>query len=66
MGRRASGSARYSGELAARAAGKGMAASIGQYTPVSLPGEPHGQRRLADRSPQGRKELDTTEATLRA
>ena len=39
------GSTRYSGGLAARAAGntvlqKGMATSIGQYTPVFLPGEP--------------------------
>ena len=45
MGRRGSGSTRYSGELAERAAGntvllKGMATSIGQYTPVFLPGEP--------------------------
>ena len=37
-------STRYSGELAARAAGnivlyKGMAISIGQYAPVFLPGE---------------------------
>ena len=40
MGHRGSGSSRYSGELAARAAGnivlqKDMAASIGQYAPVS-------------------------------
>ena len=45
LGRRGSGSTRYSGELASRAAGnivlyKGMAASIGQYAPVFLPGEP--------------------------
>ena len=44
LGRRGSGSTRYSGELASRAAGnivlyKGMAASIGQYAPVFLPGE---------------------------
>ena len=45
MGRRGSGSTRYSGELVARATGnivlwKGMATSIGQYAPVFLPGEP--------------------------
>ena len=45
LGHRGSGSTRYSGELAARAAGntvleKGMATSIGQYVPVFLPGEP--------------------------
>ena len=32
-------------------------------TPVFLPGESHGQRGLVGYSPQGRKELDTTEAT---
>ena len=32
-----------------------------QPTPVFLPGEPHGQRSLADYSPQGCKESDTTE-----
>ena len=30
-------------------------------TPVFLPGESHGQRRLAGYSSQGRKDLDTTE-----
>ena len=30
-------------------------------TPVFLPGESHGQRRLADYSPWGPKESDTTE-----
>ena len=30
-------------------------------TPVFLPGEYHGQRRLAGYSPQGRKESDITE-----
>ena len=44
LGRRGSGSTRYSGELAARAAGntvlwKGMATSTGQYSSVFLPGE---------------------------
>ena len=44
LGRRGSGSARYSGELAAREAGnivlwKGMSTSVGQYAPVFLPGE---------------------------
>ena len=45
MGRRGSGSARYSGALAAKAAGnivlqKDMAMSIGQCAPVFLPREP--------------------------
>ena len=44
LGRRGPGSTRYSGELAAGAAGnvvlrKGRATSIGQYAPVFLPGE---------------------------
>ena len=34
-----------------------------QSTPVFLPGETHGQRSLADCSPQGHTELDTTEVT---
>ena len=34
-----------------------------QPTPVLLPGESHGQRSLAGRSPYGHMELDTTEAT---
>ena len=34
-----------------------------QCTPVSLPGESHGQRRLAGYSPWRHKEPDTTEAT---
>ena len=33
-----------------------------QPTPVFLPGESHEQRSLADYSPWGRKELDTTES----
>ena len=37
-----------------------------QPTPVFLPGEFHGQRRLADCSPLGHKELDTTEKLPRA
>ena len=32
-----------------------------QPTPVFLPGEFHGQRKLADYNPEGRKESDTTE-----
>ena len=32
-----------------------------QPTPVILPGKSQGQRSLADYSPWGRKELDTTE-----
>jgi len=44
LGCRGSDSTRYSGELAARGSGyivllKGMATSIGQYTPVVFPGE---------------------------
>ena len=44
LGRRGSGSTRYSGGLVARAAGnivlqKGMTTSIGRYAPVFLPGE---------------------------
>ena len=35
-----------------------------QSTPVFLLGESHGQRRLADYSPQGRNELNMTEVTL--
>ena len=31
-----------------------------QPTPVSLPGESHGQRSLAGHSPWGRREMDTT------
>ena len=34
-----------------------------QPTPVSLPGESHGQRTLAGYSPWGHKEWDTAEAT---
>ena len=34
-----------------------------QPTSVFLPGESHGQRILADYSPQGHKESDMTEAT---
>ena len=34
-----------------------------QPTPVSLPGESHGQRRLEGYSPRGRRESDTTEVT---
>ena len=34
-----------------------------QHIPEFLPGESHGQRRLAGYSPWGHKELDTTEAT---
>ena len=37
--------------------------SAWQPTPVSLPGESHGQRSLVGYSPRGRKESDTTEHT---
>ena len=68
MGRRGSGSTRYSEELAVRAAGntvllKGMTTSTGQYTPVFLPGESQGQRSLVDCRLWGCTESDTTEAT---
>ena len=71
LGSQGSGSTRYSRELAARAAGntvlqKGMVTSIGQYTPVLLPGEAPSltEKPLEGHSPQGYKELDTTEVTL--
>ena len=32
-----------------------------QFTPVFLPGKPHGQRSLGGYSPCGHKELDTSE-----
>ena len=38
----------------------------GQSTPVFLPGEPHGQRRLVGYSLWGCKESDMTEATAHA
>ena len=39
----------------------------GMATPVVfLPGESHGQRSMEGYSPQGHKELDTTEATWHA
>ena len=41
-----------------------MATSIGQYTPVFLPGEPACQRSLVGHNLQGCKELDRTEVTL--
>ena len=34
-----------------------------QSTPVFVPGESHGERGLLGYGPQGRKELDMTEAT---
>ena len=38
-----------------------------QLTPVFLPGKSHGQRKsVVGDSPQGRKELDTTEAAEHA
>ena len=48
--------------------GRGMATPLPgggawQPTPVFLPRESYGQRRLAGYSPRGRKESDTTEAT---
>ena len=72
MGRRGSGSTRSSGEWAARAAGntvlyKGVATSIGQHTPVFLPGKtPSLTEKPAKPSLQGCKESDITEATVHA
>ena len=44
--------------------GLGRPPGGGQHlTPIFLPGESHGQRRLEGYSPQCHKELDTTEAT---
>ena len=37
---------------------------VWQPAPVFLPREFHGQRSMADYSPQGRKELDTTEQLM--
>ena len=36
-----------------------------QPTPVFLPGKSHGLRSLADYSPWGRKELDTTDLDMK-
>ena len=36
-----------------------------QRTPVFLPGEFHGQRSLADYSPQGRRDLETIEQLMK-
>ena len=35
-----------------------------QPTPVFFPGESHGQRNLADYTPRGRKQSDTTQHSL--
>ena len=45
--------------------GLGRSPGGGHGNPLqySFPGEAHGQNRLVDYSPQGRKELDLTEAT---
>ena len=69
LGLRGSGSTRYSGKFASRAAGnivlkKGMATIIGQYTPVFFPGECSWQRSLAHHSLQSRKELDTMQPCM--
>ena len=42
---------------------KEMAAHSWQPTPVLFPGDFHGQRSLADYSPWGHEESDTTEVT---
>ena len=41
--------------------GSGRSPGEGNGNPVFLPGESHGQRRLAGYSPWGHKELDMTE-----
>ena len=41
--------------------GLGRSPGEGNGNPVFLPGESHGQRRLAGYSPWGHKELDMTE-----
>ena len=45
--------------------GSGRSLGEGNGNPLqySWPGKAHGQKSLAGYSPQGRKELDTTEAT---
>ena len=43
--------------------GWGGARAAWQPSPLFMPGESHGQRILADYSPQGHTESDTTEAT---
>ena len=43
--------------------GRSPGGGNGNPTPVCLPGESHGQRRLAGYSPWGCRELDMTEAT---
>ena len=56
-------------ELVCNAGDLGLIPALGRFpwrrerlsTPVSLPGESHGQRSLAGHSPRGRKESDTTE-----
>ena len=70
MGLRGSGSTRYSAELAARTAGntalqKGMAASVGLYTPVFLPAEPPSLNEKPGRPLSTRLQSpDMTEVTL--
>ena len=44
----------------------GVHVSLSIPTPVFLPGESHGQRRLAGYSPRGRKEPDTAAVTDQA
>ena len=70
LGLRGSGSTRYSAELAARTAGntalqKGMAASVGLYTPVFLPAEPPSLNEKPGRPLSTRSQSpDMTEVTL--
>ena len=40
-----------------------LEAGMATHSSIFLPGESHGQRSLAGRSPQGHTESDTTEAT---
>ena len=57
-GKEFSGNAGDPGSVPER--GRSLVGEHGNPTPVSLPGEFHGQRSLAGYSPRGCKELDTT------
>ena len=46
--------------------GKSPKEERGKPTPILLPGESHGQRKLEGSSPSGRKEPDMTKATEHA
>ena len=46
--------------------GKSPRGGHGKPTPIFLPGESHGERKLEGSSPQGCKKSDTTKATEHA